>query len=362
MRMFGLKSLIAAAGLALASAGAIAAPAPPPSQGAAPATAAAPATEAPASPLLAQDGAPAIAIDSSVGQPHDGVVTLQQQVTPNGQRAHWMHDVVLFPIITIISLFVLGLLLWVMIRYRASRNPNPSKTSHNTLLEVIWTGLPVLILLAVAVPSLRLLAAQFKPAPKGAITLKATGNQWFWTYEYPDHGGIQITSNLLKEQNEVAAGQRARTDADGPRLLAVDNRVVLPVGVPIRLVTTAADVIHSWAVPAFWIKLDAVPGRINETSFTINKPGLYFGQCSELCGARHAYMPIAVQAVSQAQFAAWVAAKGGKMPSGTGAGPTTGNLPATSPAADAAQNASAPADLPANQADAGNTALVANGN
>jgi cytochrome c oxidase subunit 2 len=146
------------------------------------------------------------------------------------------------------------------------------------------------------------------------VTLKAIGNQWYWTYQYPDHGGFEITANLLKEKNEVAPGERARTDADGPRLLAADNRIVLPVGVPIRLITTSNDVIHSWAVPAFWIKLDAIPGRLNETSFTIEKPGLYFGQCSELCGARHAYMPIAVEAVTPAQFAAWVRAKGGSMP------------------------------------------------
>jgi cytochrome c oxidase subunit 2 len=225
-----------------------------------------------------------------------------------------MHNIILFPVITIISLFVLALLIWVMIRYRASRNPIPSKTSHNTAIEIIWTLLPVAILVLIALPSIGLLQAQFKPAPAGAVTLKAIGNQWYWTYQYPDNGGFEVTANLLKEKNEVSAGQRFRTDADGPRLLAADNRIVLPVGVPIRLITTANDVIHSWAVPAFWIKLDAIPGRLNETSFTIDRPGLYFGQCSELCGARHAYMPIAVEAVPPAQFAAWVRAKGGTMP------------------------------------------------
>ena len=151
-------------------------------------------------------------------------------------------------------------------------------------------------------------------APAGAVTIKAIGNQWYWSYQYPDHGGIELTANMLKERDQVGGGERARTDADGPRLLATDNRVVVPVGVPIRLITTANDVIHSWAVPAFWIKLDAVPGRLNETSFTVDKPGLYFGQCSELCGARHAYMPIAVQAVSPAVFNQWVLAKGGTLP------------------------------------------------
>jgi cytochrome c oxidase subunit 2 len=157
--------------------------------------------------------------------------------------------------------------------------------------------------------------------------LKAIGNQWFWSYEYPDHGGIQLTANMLKEQGEVPAGTRYRTDADGPRLLATDTRVVLPVGVPIRLLTTAQDVIHAWAIPAFWIKLDAVPGRINETSFIIEKPGVYYGQCSELCGARHGYMPITVEAVSPEVFARWVASKGGKMPA-AGAATTTAAGPA----------------------------------
>lgn len=269
---------------------------------------------APAAAALAQDGAPAMSPKPMIGQPIDGVIHIQPQVTKNGLRAHWFHDRVLFPLITIISLFVLLLLVVVVIRFRAARNPTPSKTSHNTAIEVVWTLAPVLILLAIAVPSIGLLSAQFKPAPAGAVTLKAIGNQWFWSYQYPDHGGIEITANMLKEGNQVAPGERARTAADGPRLLATDNRVVLPVGVPIRLITTANDVIHSWAVPAFWIKLDAIPGRLNETSFTIDKPGLYFGQCSELCGARHAFMPIAVEAVPPAEFAAWVRAKGGSMP------------------------------------------------
>ncbi|KTT74128.1 cytochrome c oxidase subunit II [Sphingomonas endophytica] len=272
---------------------------------------------APAAPALAMDGAPALNATASapgVGQPLDGVMHIQPQVTKNGLRAHWFHDRILFPLITFISVLVLVLLVVVMVRFRAARNPVPSRTSHNTAIEVAWTLIPVLILVAIAVPSIGLLQAQFKPAPAGAVTLKAIGNQWFWSYQYPDHGGIEITANMLKEGNQVAPGERARSAADGPRLLATDNRVVLPVGVPIRLITTANDVIHSWAVPAFWIKLDAIPGRLNETSFTIDKPGLYFGQCSELCGARHAFMPIAVEAVTPEQFAAWVRAKGGTMP------------------------------------------------
>ncbi len=273
------------------------------------------AAQRPAAPdVTAMDGAPALTATPRLGQPTDGLMGIQPQVTKNGLRAHWFHDRILFPLITIISLFVLALLVYVVIRFRAEEYPSPSKTSHNTFIEVVWSLVPVLILVAIAVPSIGLLQAQFKPAPSGAVTLKAIGNQWYWSYQYPDHGGLEITANMLKEPGQTSGGERARTDADGPRLMATDNRVVLPVGVPIRLITTANDVIHSWAVPAFWIKLDAIPGRLNETSFTIDKPGLYFGQCSELCGARHAVMPIAVEAVTPAQFAAWVRAKGGTMP------------------------------------------------
>jgi len=324
--MIGIKSIVLAAGLAMLSVGAAqAAPAAP----AAKPVAAAPATPAAAvshDPMLAVDGAPAMAIDPKVGQPVDGLITIQPQVTPNGQQALWFHNTLLMPVITGICILVLVLLGWVALRYRRAANPVASKTSHNTILEVLWTGIPVLILLGLALPSIGLLQAQYKPAPKNAVTLKAIGNQWYWTYQYPDHGGFEITSNMLKEAGEVGKGERARTAIDGPRLLATDNRVVLPVGVPIRLITTANDVIHSWAIPAFWIKLDAVPGRLNETSFTINKPGVYFGVCSELCGARHGYMPITVEAVSPAVFAQWVKAKGGTMP---GAAPA----PAAPPAA-----------------------------
>ena len=279
----------------------------------APTTAAATPTANPSSPELAMDGAPAMTVKPMIGQPTNGLYGLQPQVTKNGQFAHWMHNSILVPTITIISLFVLALLFWVSFRYRKARNPVASKTSHNTAIEILWTLAPVVILVLIAVPSIGLLQAQFKPAPSGAVTLKAIGNQWYWTYQYPDNGGFEITANMLKEKADVAAGERPRTDADGPKLLATDNRIVLPVGVPIRLITTSS-LIHSWAVPAFWIKLDAIPGRLNETSFTIDKPGLYFGQCSELCGARHGYMPIAVEAVPPAEYAAWVRAKGGTMP------------------------------------------------
>ncbi len=342
------KGLAMAAGLALAGLSAAGHAQPAPASATAPgapkAVVAAPVASS--SPELAMDGAPAMTVKPMIGQPTDGLYGLQPQVTKNGQFAHWMHDVILVPLITAISLFVLGLLMWVAFRYRASRNPVPSKTSHNTVIEIVWTLLPVVILVLIAVPSIGLLQAQFKPAPAGAVTLKAIGNQWYWSYQYPDNGGFEITANMLKEKKDVAPGERFRTEADGPRLLASDNRVVLPVGVPIRLITTAQDVIHSWAVPAFWIKLDAVPGRLNETSFTIEKPGLYFGQCSELCGARHGFMPIAVEAVPPAEFAAWVKAKGGTMPAAGKPSPNVipqagadGSAAKTSGAADATKAA-----------------------
>lgn len=249
--------------------------------------------------------------DATVGQP-TGAMGFQPQVTPIGEEALWFHNVLLMPIITVISIFVLGLLLFVMVRFRRGANPVPSRTTHNTLLEVVWTLVPVLILVAIAVPSIRLLAHQYAP-PKADITVKATGNQWYWTYSYPDHGDFEIVSNGLKDADAKARGE--------PRLLAVDERMVVPQGATVKVIVTAADVIHSWGVPAFWVKIDAVPGRLNETWFKTDKPGVYYGQCFELCGARHAYMPIAVEVLPPAQFAAWVASKGGTMP---GASPPRG--------------------------------------
>ncbi|MEP9401354.1 cytochrome c oxidase subunit II [Sphingomonas sp. VNH70] len=312
------------------------------------ATAAAPIPPAVQDPTLNADGSPRMVATPGIGQPVDGAADLQKQFTPTGREAKAFHNRVLMPVIIAISLLVLLLLVYVAFRFREKANPVPSRTSHNTTIEIIWTAAPVLILALIAVPSIGLLARQFKPAPDNAVTLKAIGNQWFWSYEYPDYGGVSVTANMLKERNEVGPGQRFRTDADGPRLLAVDNRIVLPVGVPIRLITTASDVIHSWAIPAFWVKLDAVPGRLNETSFTIEKPGLYFGQCSELCGARHAYMPIAVEAVPVAQFNQWIRAKGGTLPGAAeAAAPSNAVIP--QPGADVADetsNAGNAADVP----------------
>lgn len=238
-----------------------------------------------------------------IGQPIDKAIGFQQQFSPTGHYALWMHDAILMPVITIITLFVLLLLVIVVAKYNRKVNPVASRTSHNTLIEVIWTGVPVLILVGIAIPSITLLARQYKPAPEKALTVKATGNQWFWTYTYPDNGGIEVISNMLPDDEAVKRGEPAK--------LGVDNRLVLPVGEPIRLQTTGADVIHSFAIPSLWFKLDAVPGRVNEKVLFIEKPGVYYGQCSELCGARHAYMPIAIEALPRDKFNAWVVAQGG---------------------------------------------------
>lgn len=266
-----------------------------------------------------------------IGQP-DGRMGLQDQVTDVGRQAQWFHDALLLPIITVISLFVLGLLLWIVVRYNRRSNPTPSKTTHNTVLEVIWTLFPVLILVGIAVPSISLLANQYNLPAGDVVTVKVTGNQWYWTYEYPDHGDVTIISNMLAEEGEQAEGARFRTDADGPRLLAADNRMVLPANTNVRFLVTASDVLHSFAVPAFWTKIDAVPGRLNERWVNVDRPGVYFGQCSELCGARHGFMPIAVEVVSPARFAEWIRLQGGSMPGD--AAPDAGAAPATAPGAD----------------------------
>jgi cytochrome c oxidase subunit 2 len=241
-------------------------------------------------------------------------LTFQDQYTDIGEYALGMHNYILLPVITAISLFVLGLLLFVIVRFNRRANPVPSKTTHNTLIEVVWTIVPVIILVVIAVPSIMLLARQYQPPPADAVTIKATGYQWYWGYTYPDHGNIEIISNMLEDDEALRRGEPAK--------LAVDNRMVVPAGVPLRIQTTAADVIHSFAVPSLWFKMDAIPGRINEKLLTIKEPGVYYGQCSELCGARHAYMPIVIEALPPAEFAAWVKAQGGSMPNEQAASPS----------------------------------------
>ena len=202
-------------------------------------------------------------------------------------------------IIVAVCLFVLALLAIIAVKFNAKANPVPSRTTHNTLIEVAWTLIPVLILVAIAVPSFRLLFLELD-IPKADLTIKATGKQWYWTYAYPDNGKFEFDSLLACDE--------ARLKCEQPRLLTVDNEVVVPVNKVVRVETTGADVIHSFAVPAFGIKIDAIPGRLNETWFKANKVGVYYGQCSELCGKDHAYMPIAVRVVSEQDFAAWVEA------------------------------------------------------
>jgi cytochrome c oxidase subunit 2 len=269
-----------------------------------------------------------------VGQPQAGTMQLQEQFTPIGREAAGFHNHILIPLITAISLFVLFLLLFVVVRFRRGANPVPSRNTHNTVLEVAWTLVPVLILVAIAVPSIRLLAHQYSP-PKPDVTIKVTGNQWYWTYSYPDNGGFEIVSNMLSKEDAAKRGE--------PRLLGVDERMVVPQGAVVKLIVTSADVIHSFGVPSFWVKMDAVPGRLNETWFKVDKPGVYYGVCYELCGARHPFMPISVDVVPPAQFAAWVASKGGTIP---------GQKKPTSP--DATQNS--PISNPAPAAGATTTA------
>ena len=243
-------------------------------------------------------------------------IGLQKAATPGMVEINSFHNLLLWIIIAI-SVFVLALLVWVMIRYREKANPTPSKTTHNTLVEVVWTVVPIMILVLIAVPSFKLLYFTDR-APKGeevAITVKAIGSRFQWAYEYQidkQGNGFRFDSlPICREADECKEADKVK-GADGKeraplRLLEVDNRLVVPVGAVVRLQTTAADVIHSWAVPAFGVKLDAVPGRLNETWFKVLRPGIYYGMCSELCGGNHNYMPIAVEAVSKEKFAEWVA-------------------------------------------------------
>lgn len=250
-----------------------------------------------------------------VGMPVDKGIDFQPQVSETGKQAKWINNVILLPIMTAICLVVLGLLFWVMIRFRRGANPEPSKTTHNTFIEVVWTVVPVLILLVIAVPSISLLAKQFEPAPEDALTVKITGYQWYWGYNYPDNGDFEIISNMLTEEEANARGE--------PFQLAVDNRMVIPVGKPVKMLITGADVIHSFALPAAWFKLDAVPGRINEKVMQIDEVGVYYGQCSELCGARHGFMPITVEVLPEDKFNDWVRANGGTVKGDEAAEPDT---------------------------------------
>lgn len=232
---------------------------------------------------------------AETGQPYQWQMGMQPAASPVMERIHAFHNQLLW-LITGIVLFVLVLLIYVMVRFSERFNPVPSTTTHGTLIEVIWTVVPIFILLAIAVPSFRLLYFQHA-IPEAAMTIKATGNQWYWSYEYPDEG-IEFDSVMLTKEEAAEKGL--------PGLLATDTQLVLPVDTDIRMLVTASDVLHAWTIPAFGMKMDAVPGRVNENWFRATQTGTFYGQCSELCGMRHAFMPITVEIVTLEEYQAWL--------------------------------------------------------
>jgi cytochrome c oxidase subunit 2 len=229
-------------------------------------------------------------------EPYDWQLGWQPAASPVREHIDALHNVLLV-VITLITLFVLGLLLYVMFRFSAKRHPVPSKITHNTVIEIIWTLVPVLILVAIAVPSFKLLYYMDKN-PHATMTIKITGHQWYWSYEYPDQGDLSFNSNMLDDDTTKKEGK--------PRLLAVDNPVVVPVGTVVRVLVAGTDVIHSWFVPAVGVQEYAMPGRTNEAWLQIDRPGVYYGQCNQICGINHPFMPIEIHAVSQDDFAKWV--------------------------------------------------------
>ncbi|OHV75938.1 cytochrome c oxidase subunit II [Rhizobium sp. LCM 4573] len=251
---------------------------------------------------------------AAADKPVDWQMGLQQAATPIMREIRWFEQYTLWFIVPV-TLLVLALLIYVVLKFRASANPVPSRTSHNTMIEIVWTIGPVLILFFLAIPSFNLLNAQLQIPQNPDLTIKATATQWLWSYEY--EGGenpVSFDSYLLKDEDRAAAGKEDK--AAYPRLLAVDNEMVVPVNKTVRLLVTAAptDVIHAFAMPAFGLKIDAVPGRLNETWFHAEKEGLYYGQCSELCGKDHAFMPIAIRVVSDEQYATWLATAASDVP------------------------------------------------
>ncbi len=234
---------------------------------------------------------------AGLGQPSPWQLGFQRSATPVMDNIISFHNFLLV-IITLITLFVLALLLIIIVRFNARANPIPSRTTHNTLLEVVWTLVPVAVLVIIAIPSFKLLFYQLN-IPQADLTVKATGKQWYWTYSYPDNGKFEFDSLLVRDDKQRRPDQ--------PRLLAVDNEMVVPVNKTVRVQTIGSDVIHAFAVPSFGVKIDAIPGRLNETWFKATREGVYYGQCSELCGKDHAFMPIAVRVVSEQAFATWVA-------------------------------------------------------
>jgi cytochrome c oxidase subunit 2 len=241
-----------------------------------------------------------IAANSFASEPLPWQYNFQPPATPVMEEIETLHEFLMFAMSGVVAV-VLGLLAYVCIRFNAKANPTPATFTHNVAIEIIWTLIPVIILVILAIPSFRTLYFAEK-IPTADLTIKVVGNQWYWSYTYPDHGNFGFDSYMIPD-NKIQPGQR--------RLLEVDNRILIPAGKTVRFLITASDVLHSFAVPAFGIKTDAVPGRINETWVKVDKPGVYYGQCSELCGVNHGFMPIAVEVVPEADFEAWVEKQGG---------------------------------------------------
>ncbi|CAN1489813.1 CyoA Heme/copper-type cytochrome/quinol oxidases, subunit 2 [Rhabdaerophilaceae bacterium] len=245
---------------------------------------------------------------AGTGQPSPWQMGLQGPATPIAESVQWFHDAMLMPIITVITLFVLALLVYIVVKFKAGKNPVASKTTHHVGLEVAWTLIPILILVIIVIPSFRLLKDQVV-IPKADLTIKATGYAWYWKFAYPkDNGGFEFEVRMLSDEERAKAVADGKGKAeDFPRLLAVDNEVVVPVNKVVAVQVTAGDVLHAFAVPSFAVKTDAVPGRLNQTWFKATKEGIFYGQCSELCGKDHAFMPLAIRVVSQQKYDAWLA-------------------------------------------------------
>jgi cytochrome c oxidase subunit II len=290
--------------------------------------------KAPSAATAAASDVPLTKPDANIGQPRQDTLALQEQVTDDGIAVSNSYNYLFLPITIGIAVFVGLLLLYVILRFNRRANPVPSKTSHNTMIEIIWTAIPTLILAGLFLLSFKQLRTQFTDMGEEAITIKATGHQWYWTYKYPDNGDFEVMANMLSDDQAKAAGL--------PRLLETNHRLIIPVNTPIRLQTTSSDVIHSWSLPAFWAKIDAAPGKLNQLNLKVNKEGVYYGQCAELCGINHGFMPIAVEVVSKEKYHQWILAQGGH---------DKGAVPAAAPA-----NAAAPA---AASADNGSTAAPA---
>jgi cytochrome c oxidase subunit 2 len=244
---------------------------------------------------LALAGSVALAAVGRADQPHDWQLGMQASATPVHDHLAWLHDVIVLPIITAITIFVLGLLAYVMVKFHHTRHPVPTRMTHNTVVEILWTVVPVVILVAIAIPSFKLMYYMDR-VPDAAMTIKVTGHQWYWTYEYPDQK-IAFDSNIVEEK-DLKPGQ--------PRLLTVDNPLVVPAGANVRVLITSTDVIHSWFVPSFGVQEYAVIGRANQSWFNVEKPGTYYGECNQICGINHSHMPIEIVAMAKPDFDTWL--------------------------------------------------------